>query len=212
MQDDTKEKLLNHAERLFAEKGIAATSIRDLTQATGVNIASVNYHFGSKRGLVDQVLERRIIPLNQARTERLQLVLKTAAVAGERPLTEDLLRALIEPTFEFAATLPESRYFLEMVSRAMSGPDAQVRDIFLQHFKPLFQLVYAAMHKALPELPHAVLLMRLHFSVGALHSSMQMIGEQEPLLGAQMETGNSSAIVEMLLPFLSSGMQAPYTV
>jgi AcrR family transcriptional regulator len=212
MQDDTKEKLLNHAERLFAEKGIAATSIRDLTQATGVNVASVNYHFGSKRGLVDQVLKRRIIPLNQARTECLQVVLKTAAVAGERPSIEDLLRALIEPTFEFAATLPESRYFFEMVSRAMSGPDAQVRNIFLQHSKPLFQLVYAAMHKALPELPPAVLLMRLHFSVGALHSAMQMIGAKEPLLGSQMETGNPSAIVEMLLPFLSSGMQAPYTV
>jgi AcrR family transcriptional regulator len=135
MRDDTKEKLLNHAERLFAEKGIASTSIRDLTQATGVNIASVNYHFGSKHGLVEQVLERRIMPLNQARTERLQLVLKTADTAGEKPLIEDLLRALIEPTFEFAATLPEGQYFLEMVSRAMSGPDAQVRAIFLQHFK-----------------------------------------------------------------------------
>ena len=212
MRDDTKEKLLNHAERLFAEKGIASTSIRDLTQATGVNIASVNYHFGSKHGLVEQVLKRRIMPLNQARTERLQLVLKTAATAGEKPLIEDLLRALIEPTFEFAATLPEGQYFLEMVSRAMSGPDAQVRAIFLQHFKPLFHLAFDAMHKALPELPSSVLLWRLYFSIGALHSSMQMIGEKEPLSGSQMETGNSSAIVEMLLPFLSSGMQAPYTV
>jgi len=209
MRDDTKEKLLNNAERLFAEKGIAATSIRDLTQATGVNLASVNYHFGSKHGLVEQVLERRIMPLNQARTERLQLVLKTAAATGKKPLIEDLLRALIEPTFEFAANLPEGQYFLQIVSRAMSGPDAQVRAIFLQHFKPLFQLVSAAMHQALPELPSSVLLWRLYFSIGALHSSMQMIGKKEPLLGSPMDTGNTSAIVEMLLTFLTSGMQAP---
>ena len=212
MQYDAKEKLLDHAERLFAEKGIQATSIRDLTQATGVNVAFVNYHFGSKDGLVGQVLERRIIPLNHARTERLQQVLKTADAAGRKPLVEDLLRALIEPTFEFAATLPESRYFLEMVSRAMGGPDTQVRAMFLRQFKPLFQLVYDAMHKALPELPSSVLLCRLYFSIGALHSSMQLIGQKEPLLGPPIDAGNTSAIVEMLLLFLSSGMQAPYTV
>ena len=212
MQCGTKEKLLDHAEQLFAEKGIQATSIRDITQNTGVNIASVNYHFGSKDGLVEQVLERRIIPLNQARVERLQQVLKTADAAGRKPSVEELLRALIEPTFEFAATLPESRYFLEMVSRAMNEPDIQVRSIFLRQFKPLFQLVYDAMHKALPELPSSVLLWRLYFSIGALHLSMQMIGQKEPLLGAPMDASNTSVIVEMLLPFLSSGMQAPYTV
>jgi AcrR family transcriptional regulator len=196
---------------LFAEKGIQATSIRDITQNTGVNIASVNYHFDSKDGLVEQVLERRIIPLNHARTERLQQVLKTADATERKPLVEDLLRALIEPTFEFAATLPEGQYFLQIVSRAMSGPDTQVRTIFLRQFKPLFQLVYDAMHKALPEIPSTVLLWRLYFSIGALHSSMQMIGQKEPLLGSPMVAGNTSAIVEMLLPFLSSGMQAPYT-
>ncbi len=109
MQCGTKEKLLDHAEQLFAEKGIQATSIRDITQNTGVNIASVNYHFGSKDGLVEQVLERRIIPLNQARVERLQQVFKIADAAGRKSSVEELLRALIEPTFEFAATLPESR-------------------------------------------------------------------------------------------------------
>ena len=141
MRDGTKEKLLDHAERLFAGKGIQATSIRDITQATGVDVALVNYHFGSKDGLVGQVLERRIIPLNHAQTECLQQVLKTADTAGRKPLVEDLLRALIEPTFEFAATLPENRYFPEMASRAMSGPATQARTIFLRQFKPLFQLV-----------------------------------------------------------------------
>jgi len=210
MRCGTKEKLLDHAEQLFAEKGIQATSIRDITQSTGVNIASVNYHFDSKDGLVEQVLERRIIPLNHARTERLQQVLKTADATERKPLVEDLLRALIEPTFEFAATLPEGQYFLQIVSRAMSGPDTQVRTIFLRQFKPLFQLTYDAMHKALPEIPSSVLLWRLYFSIGTLHSSMQMIGQKKPLLGSPMVAGNTSAIVEMLLPFLSSGMQAPY--
>ena len=54
----TRERLLDVAEELFAEKGIAATSLRTLTTAAETNLAAVHYHFGSKNGLVDAVLDR----------------------------------------------------------------------------------------------------------------------------------------------------------
>jgi len=209
MQYDTKKILLDNAERLFAERGVQATSIRDLARAAGVNIAAVNYHFGSKEGLVEQVIERRLLPLNQARKERLLQVRMAADAQGRRPRVDDLLGALIEPTFEFAATLPESRYFLDLISRAMAGPDPQVRAIFFRQFKPLFHLVYDAMRTALPELQPPVLLWRLYFAIGALHSAMRMVGRKEPVLGYMLDTDNTPATVEMLLTFISSGMQAP---
>ena len=54
----TRKRILKHAERLFAKSGIDAVSIRDITDAAGVNSAAIHYHFGSKSGLVEALLER----------------------------------------------------------------------------------------------------------------------------------------------------------
>ena len=63
---NTKDRILDVAETLFADNGFAATSLRDITREAGVNIAAVNYHFGSKDGLLGAVLERRIAHGEQA--------------------------------------------------------------------------------------------------------------------------------------------------
>ncbi len=211
MQCDTKIKLLDHAERLFAEKGIRATSIRDLASAAKVNVAAVNYHFGSKDGLMTQVIERRLVPLNQVREERLTLVLSIAESEGRQPKIEDLLRALIEPTFEFAARLPESQPFLELVGRAMSGTDAQFREIFHRQFEPLFQILDTATQSALPHIPPQELRCRLYFAMGSLHSAMRMIGRKESVLLPTSKTHNIPVVTEMVLNFIASGLQAPCT-
>lgn len=64
---DTKARILDTAERLFAEQGYAETSMRCITSGAGVNLASVNYHFGSKEALLLEVIARRIGPVNEAR-------------------------------------------------------------------------------------------------------------------------------------------------
>src|SRR5437588_11292962 len=79
---DTKTRIHAAAERLFVEHGFEATSLRQLTPAAGVNLAAVNYHFGSKEELFQAVLTRRLDPMNQERIERLE---KLEREAGERP-------------------------------------------------------------------------------------------------------------------------------
>ena len=81
MAADTKERILNVAERFFADRGFPATSLRDLTSEASVNIASVNYHFGSKEALLAAVLERRLRPVNARRLELLDAI-ETAAGNG----------------------------------------------------------------------------------------------------------------------------------
>ncbi len=96
---DTKLCILDTAERLFAHNGFYRTSIKQLASEAKVNLAAVNYHFGSKMVLIEKVLERRLRPINQQRMERLEAVRQVAARKGYRPLVEDLLHAFIDPAF-----------------------------------------------------------------------------------------------------------------
>ena len=89
---DTKEKLLDAAEELFADHGFASTSLRDITTEADVNLAAVNYHFGSKLDLLRAVFARRIGPVNAERLERFD--------ALDDPDVEEVLRAFIAPLFK----------------------------------------------------------------------------------------------------------------
>jgi AcrR family transcriptional regulator len=69
---DTKERILDAAERLFAAHGFAGTSLRAVTKEAGVNLAAVHYHFGTKEDLLRAVLSRIVIPVNRERLEMLR--------------------------------------------------------------------------------------------------------------------------------------------
>ncbi len=69
---DTRERILDAAEALFVEHGFEATSMRMITGRAGVNLASVNYHFGSKEALIQEVFRRRLTWLNEARLNALE--------------------------------------------------------------------------------------------------------------------------------------------
>jgi AcrR family transcriptional regulator len=89
---DTRERILDAAEREFAENGLQATSLRTITAAAEANLASVNYHFGSKDGLVKAVFARRLEPLNEARLALLADCESSAG--GEPPRLERVVEAL----------------------------------------------------------------------------------------------------------------------
>src|SRR3954471_6891345 len=80
---DTKARMLDAAEALFMEHGFEATSMRAITAAAAVNLAAVNYHFGSKEELFEAVLTRRLDPMNQHRIGLLDRLEAEAAAAAE---------------------------------------------------------------------------------------------------------------------------------
>src|ERR1700675_3405038 len=90
---DTKTKILNAAEKLFALNGFDATSLRDITAEAQVNLAAVNYHFQSKDSLIDAVILRRIEPVNRRRVEMLD-------TAGPSPSVEQIVEAFLAPLLE----------------------------------------------------------------------------------------------------------------
>src|SRR5436190_23125118 len=98
--NETRERILDTAERLFADRGYGATSLRSIIAAAEVNLAAVHYHFHTKEALLDAVLKRRLEPVNRERLALLDECEKSAG-ASALPL-ERVLAALIAPALDLA--------------------------------------------------------------------------------------------------------------
>src|SRR5207237_92281 len=101
---DTRTRLLDVAEELFGEQGFDRVSIRDITRKARVNLAAINYHFGSKEDLIAAIFERRVFPVNEARLAALDAVQRPAK---RKPKLEDILEAIIRPTVQFSFGTPK---------------------------------------------------------------------------------------------------------
>ena len=206
---DTKERLLDAAEALFAAEGFHTPSLRAITAAAGANLASVNYHFGSKEALLEAVLARRLQPLNRLRRARLEAVRLAAREAGSRPPVREVLDAFVEPTLRFRDDGPGAEAFLRLVGRAIAEPDDTIRRIFMRHMEPLFFLLYDTLAEALPQLSPGDLFWRLHFALGAMSHTMCMAGRFQLLPAGVMPPADAVSLNNLLLSFLTAGMEAP---
>jgi len=207
---DTKTRILDVAERLFALAGFKRTSIKRLACAAGVNQAAVNYHFGSKAALIEKVIERRMGPINRQRIQRIEAVRRGAATQGRRPRAEDLLHAFIAPAFAMNGSVEGKTYFLTIAGRAVSEPDAAIRTIFVEQIKPPFMLLFQAMREALPDMPEKLLLRRLHLAIGSMNHCMGLcsVNLLPPDLFPPVD--DLESMTDLLLDFVASGMKAPH--
>lgn len=168
----TKERILEVAERLFAERGLDGTSMRDITDAAGVNLASVNYHFGSKDGLIAAVFDRHLTPLNEARMAMLDAV--EAAAGDGTPALEPVLEAFIRPAVVCVlAPLGEGAPFLRLMGRCLNEPPTYAEKHVYPHFEKLIARLNTAVARAVPELTREEVFWRMAFLAGALHYALQ---------------------------------------
>jgi len=204
----TKDRILDAAEGLFMEHGFEATSLRAITAAAAVNLAAVNYHFGSKEELFQAVLTRRLDPMNQRRVALLDRFEREAAT----PLScERIIVALFAPALEIARD-PElgGNNFLRLLGRAYADPAPFIRRFLSEQYAQMIARFKAAFARALPHLPKKELSWRLHFIMGALSytlagtDALRLIAELTPA-----ETGNDEALLQRLAPFLLAGLQSP---
>jgi AcrR family transcriptional regulator len=154
-------RLLDTAERLFGERGIAETSVRAITTAAGLNVALVNYYFQSKENLVRQVVERRQGPLS---AERLRLL--DACCAGtDVPDLESVLYALAAPALRLAFEHPD---FARLASRLRLDPDRSLWQTYRERQQDVTDRFRRALCHALPHLDETEVAARLHFVQGAI--------------------------------------------
>ena len=206
MAIDTRNRILDVAERLFGERGFPATSLRDITTEAGVNVASVNYHFGSKEALLAEVLERRLKPINERRLELLDTV--EAQAGGGPPELEAVVRAFLSPPFHSQREWGEKGpSFLRLVGRIHSETNEEFRATFVKQFDTVFKRFTAALQRALPNLNDGDVSWRMLFMVGSMAFTMSW----GPALVSR-ESGaarDPEDVLESLVLYAAAGMAAP---
>jgi AcrR family transcriptional regulator len=205
MASDTKKLILDVAERLFADRGFSATSLRELTSEAGTNVASVNYHFGSKEALLAAVLERRLRPINE---RRLDILDKLEHTAGEHPLNlEDVLRAFLTPPFHKRREWGEGgRNFMRLMGRIHSETNKEFRASFIRQFDTVFRRFIVALRRSLPHLDDADVSWRMLFLVGSMAFTMTW-AESMPLVDREASR-DPEELLESLVQFGAAGMAA----
>jgi AcrR family transcriptional regulator len=143
---ETRTRLLDTAECLFAERGFAGTSVRDITADAGCNLAAVNYHFGGKQNLYREVFRRRLAAL---REQRLASIRTTHEGMGS---LEAVLAAFAGAFFEPLLQRGRSRSVLDLLQREMLDPQLPP-DLYRSEFvEPINGALVSAMMRAMPDL------------------------------------------------------------
>ena len=204
MPTSTKERILDVAERLFAEQGFPSTSLRDITAEAAVNLASVNYHFGSKEALLAALLDHRFRPMNDLRLERLDRLESTAGATGNPIPVSEVIRAFLAPPFEQQRLGVWSPTFLRLVGRIHAETNEQHRATFEGLFKTVRDRFTIALQKSLPHLHEHVVRQRMLFLMGSMAFAMA-----RNVVSSGGNTADQSAILEPLIEFATGGMSAP---
>lgn len=213
--NSTRDRILDVAEKLFMAHGYEATSMRQITGDAGVNLASVNYHFGSKERLMREVFRRRLVNLNQARMDALD---ELEREAGGKPVKPSLIVTAFFGTLLNMAKdeAHGGTTFLKLLGRTLTEPSEFVRAFLTAEYQPVMDRYKEALFRALPDVPRAEIVWRFHFMLGA--TSYAISGTDALRLVTDWEIEEEDAVdrldrmVPRLMSFILGGLRAPLPV
>ena len=206
-QHETRTRILDAAEELFMQHGFEGTSMRQLTTKAGVNLAAVNYHFGSKDALIEAVFRRRLDPMNTARSAALE-----ALEAGGRALApEAIIRAFVGESLRMIEDAESGgRNFIRLLGRSYTEPSKSIRALIGQLYAPTMERYKAAFERALPQMPRDELVWRMHFMFGTLSYTLAATDVVQLIAGCKPEDRHDAQLLEeRLTAFLAAGLTAP---
>ena len=206
-QHETRTRILDAAEELFMQHGFEGTSMRLLTAKAGVNLAAVNYHFGSKDALIEAVFRRRLDPMNTARIAELDKL----EAEHRAPSPDAIIRAFITPGLRLMEDgKTGGRNFTRLLGRTYTEPNKTLRQLIGQMYAPAMQRYKAALERALPQMPRDELVWRMHFMFGTLAYTLAATDTVQLIAGCKPEDRyDASLLEERLTAFLAAGLNAP---
>lgn len=199
-QFSTKQRILEAAETLFARHGFAGASLRQVTSAANVNLAAVNYHFGSKDKLIEEVFRRRLDELNQRRLAEL------ADITPDSSL-EDVLSSFIRPALELNHESEAGGSFVRVLARAYAEYDERLRRFLSENYGHVLRQFALVLGQRLPHLQKEELYWRIDIVAGALTYAMADFGIIQRRQGVTEDEHRELAISH-LIRFAAAGLRA----
>jgi AcrR family transcriptional regulator len=208
-QHETRTRILDAAEELFMQHGFEATSMRVLTARAGVNLAAVNYHFGSKHALIEAVFRRKLDPMNTNRVAELERLEKEAG--GRALSTEAIIRAFVREGLRMMEdSKGGGRNFIRLLGRTYTEPAKPIRALIGQLYAPAMERYKAAFERALPQMARDELVWRMHFMFGTLSYTLAATDAVQLIAGCKPEDRYDARLLEeRLTSFLAAGLNAP---
>jgi AcrR family transcriptional regulator len=206
----TRDRILDAAEHLFGLHGFPCASLRQITDEAGVNLAAVNYHFGTKEALYKAVLIRRIRPVNE---ERLNLLGQAEQLAGDQPVPlRAILDTFVRPLLRRAAgESPGGMDFLRLISRDLTDPQPFMLDEMVREFDPLVVRYTRVLTQTLPSIPLSELFWRMQFSIGGMLYAAAHQHDFERTSCGLCQENDLAGCLRRLIDFCAAGLQAPLT-
>ncbi len=209
-QSDTVDRILNAATVLFAERGFAETSLRTITGMAGVNLASVNYHFGSKKELIQAVFSRFLEPyckeLDQCADELIR-----SLPEGQSLALEDLLKCLLETLLRSMSKIDEDpQRFMRLLSLAYTQSQEHLRHYLAENFGKTYNRFSQLIAESLPHLNVVELYWRVYFMLGASIFTLSSYESIRAILNADYDQDTSlETVVEYMIPSFTGMLKSP---
>lgn len=194
--DQTRSAILAAAERLYADRGFGDVTLRDIVAEANVNLAAVNYHFGSKDELIAELFVSRSIATNRERLRELRAAEETG---GGRARIDEILRALVGPTLR-GCLGPENQRstvarFMIRASIESVPPIRRIKNREIDHLRKFA----AAMRRALPDRSEVDIYWGLHFALAMAHHTIRESERLMKLSEGQCDLDDVDGVIERVV-------------
>ena len=205
---DTSQSIVRAAEVLFAENGFAETTVRQITARAGVNLAAVNYHFGSKKGLVQAVAEKFLVPL----CDHVEHALAERLTASEFRVTleeslEILMRSLLVVNRDNDQALA---VFMRLLDLAYMKNQEDLRGFLVERYGQRFQGLIRIVREDAAPMEDDEFFWRLHFLLGSITFTLSNYQTISALEKREFHRDDAAVeeVLHRMIPVLAAGFQA----
>jgi AcrR family transcriptional regulator len=205
MSKNTKVEILNAAESLFAKHGFVNTSMRMITQLANVNLASVNYHFGSKKNLIQAVLKRHFDVIIPNIDNNLDVWIR-AEDLNALTLIESIALPLLDSEYNQANS---TALFVQVLGRGYSETQGHLRRFITQQYGRTIDKMLEAFHMLLPNTGREEVFWRLHFALGSFVFSLSSYQALSEIAVADFnQVPDVESMIKRLITFVAAGVNS----
>ncbi len=202
----TRDKILQSAWKLFAEEGFEAVSVRDVTNHADVNLASVSYHFGSKSGLIQEIIAMALVPLNR---QRVVLLKQAGDEAGgvENVSLHGIIECFVKPIVEPEAYGGSASMIARLIARYLIDIEYDVPDSVMEAFSDVYKIFGTAIHAQCPDIEPKEALEKMIYSTGAIFMYQAFSGQATKATSARYNL-NSDDYLDSAVKFCVAGFSS----